>query len=55
MNCYYYGVSGEVRPLPSICSCFATKGCCAACLRSYFTTAVQDALYAMPLAGALSD
>ena len=43
----------EVRPVPSICDCFAAKGCCAACLRHYFTTAVQDALYAMPIAGAL--
>ncbi|CAK0907074.1 unnamed protein product [Prorocentrum cordatum] len=40
----------EVRPLPRICAeCPEGAGVCAECLRRYFTGAVQDALYAMPM------
>lgn len=40
----------ETANLPAICPCFVNgRGCCANCLRRYFTTLVQDALYAMPV------
>lgn len=40
----------EVGQLPLICdSCDPGKRACSQCLRTYFTTAVEDALYAMPM------
>mmetsp|Transcript_32207 Transcript_32207/g.73652 ORF Transcript_32207/g.73652 Transcript_32207/m.73652 type:complete len:1313 (+) Transcript_32207:87-4025(+) len=39
----------EERPLPTVCqACPIGKGACAECLCTYFTTAVNDALYAVP-------
>eukprot|EP00931_Biecheleriopsis_adriatica_P102702 TRINITY_DN77640_c0_g1_i1.p1 TRINITY_DN77640_c0_g1~~TRINITY_DN77640_c0_g1_i1.p1 ORF type:complete len:1431 (+),score=314.82 TRINITY_DN77640_c0_g1_i1:83-4375(+) len=39
----------ECDELPRICmGCLDDRRCCVACLASYFKTAVEDALYAMP-------
>ncbi|CAE8733408.1 unnamed protein product [Polarella glacialis] len=40
----------EHSALPRICAaCPDGRGCCSKCIRTYFTTAVNDALYAMPM------
>jgi len=41
----------ERRPLARVCdACPVSNGaCCVECLRTYFTTVVKDALYAMPM------
>ncbi|CAJ1392776.1 unnamed protein product, partial [Effrenium voratum] len=40
----------EALPLPHFCRCCVdARRCCAGCLRTYFQTSVEDALYAMPI------